>query len=77
VEEVVDIEEVVDVKEVVVTGTLIAVLVLTELEVAGLPIPWAIRSVTEKEAIMGIAKPPPITIFLRMARREGSTDANT
>ena len=73
---VVDVKSVVDKKDVV-SGAVIAVLVLIELEVAGLPIPWAISSVTEKETITGMAKPPPITIFLRMARRDGSTDANT
>ena len=59
---VIDMRVVVDVKNDVVPGGVIAVLVLTELEVAGLPIPWAISSVTEKETITGMAKPPPITI---------------
>ena len=82
-EEVVKVEDTVEVEEVVrdvvvdSVGVKDAILVLTELEVAGLPIPWAISSFTEKEAITGTAKAPPITIFLRIARREGSTDANT
>jgi hypothetical protein len=46
-------------------------------EVWMLPIPEAARSDTENEAMMGMTKPALSTIFLRIARREGSTDANT
>ena len=46
-------------------------------ETGTLPIPAAARSDTENEAIIGITKPALSTIFFRIARREGSTDANT
>jgi hypothetical protein len=42
-----------------------------------LPIPLAANSVTGNEAIMGTTKPAASNIFLRIARREGSTDAYT
>jgi hypothetical protein len=66
---------IVDVSVIVVVDVIVKESELT-VEVRTLPIPEAARSETENDAMMGMTKPALSTIFLRIARREGFTDAN-
>jgi hypothetical protein len=51
----------------------LVLVIVSEVVAPPLPIPAAIRSVTENEAMIGTVKAAERTIFLRTARRPGST----